>query len=164
VGLQDQRAACESLLSTGQPFAFIYYRIDKAGCTLARCDRRYGKRYDTPCDTNATCTARKHKKCTEATKQVHTGTIATQQRHLSASYHSRRHRVLVFYDQCCSTPDKRNMTGTQEDLSSMISFIKLVETNPCLWNFTLESYSRTDLTTLTWRKIAAEFNDTGKEV
>jgi hypothetical protein len=30
--------------------------------------------------------------------------------------------------------------------SSMISFIKLVETNPCLWNFTLKSYSRTDLT------------------
>jgi hypothetical protein len=45
-----------------------------------------------------------------------------------------------------------------------VSFIKLVETNPCLWNFTLESYSRTDLTTLAWRKIAAEFNDTGKEV
>jgi hypothetical protein len=56
------------------------------------------------------------------------------------------------------------MTGTQEHISSMIFFIKLVETNPCLWNFTLKSYSRTDLTTLAWRKIAAEFKDTGKEV
>jgi hypothetical protein len=27
----------------------------KAECTLARCDRRYGKRHDTQCDTNATC-------------------------------------------------------------------------------------------------------------
>jgi hypothetical protein len=55
------------------------------------------------------------------------------------------------------------MTGTQEDVSSMISFIKLVETNPFM-EFTLKSYSRTDLTTLAWRKIAAEFKDTGKEV
>jgi hypothetical protein len=55
------------------------------------------------------------------------------------------------------------MTGTQEDISSMISFIKLVETNTCLWNFTLKS-SRTDVTSLAWRKIAAEFKDTGKEV
>jgi hypothetical protein len=50
------------------------------------------------------------------------------------------------------------MTGTQEDISSMISFTKLVETNPCLWNFTSKS-SRTDLTSLAWRKIAAEFKD-----
>jgi hypothetical protein len=55
------------------------------------------------------------------------------------------------------------MTGRQEDISSMISFIKLVETNPCLWNFGLKS-SRTDLTSLAWRKIATEFKDTGKEV
>jgi hypothetical protein len=55
------------------------------------------------------------------------------------------------------------MTGRQEDISSVISFTKLVETNPCLWNFTLKS-SRTDLTNLAWRKIAAEFKDTGKEV
>jgi hypothetical protein len=47
------------------------------------------------------------------------------------------------------------MTGTQEDISSMISFIKHVETNPCLWNFTF--------TSLAWRKIAVEFKDTGKE-
>jgi hypothetical protein len=45
----------------------------------------------------------------------------------------------------------------------MISFIKLVENNPRLWNFTLKS-CRTDLTSLAWRKIAAEFEDTGKEV
>jgi hypothetical protein len=56
------------------------------------------------------------------------------------------------------------MTGPQEGISSMISFIKLVETNPCLWNFTLKSYSRADLTRLAWKKIAAEFRDTGKEV
>jgi hypothetical protein len=43
------------------------------------------------------------------------------------------------------------MTGTSENISSMISFI---ETNLCLRNFTLKS-SRTDLT----RKIAAEFKD-----
>jgi hypothetical protein len=55
------------------------------------------------------------------------------------------------------------MTGTQEDISSLISLIRLVETNPSLWNFTLKS-SRTDLTSLAWRKIAAEFKDTGKEV
>jgi hypothetical protein len=51
------------------------------------------------------------------------------------------------------------MTRAQEDISSMISFIKLVETNPCLWNFTLKS-SRTNLTSLAWRKIAAELKDT----
>jgi hypothetical protein len=45
----------------------------------------------------------------------------------------------------------------------MISFIKLVETNPYLWNFTLKS-SRTDLTSLSWRKIAVGFKDTGQEV
>jgi hypothetical protein len=51
------------------------------------------------------------------------------------------------------------MTGTQEDIvSSVMSFIKLVETNPCLWNFTLKS-SRTDLTSLAWTKIAAEFKE-----
>jgi hypothetical protein len=55
------------------------------------------------------------------------------------------------------------MTGTREDISSTISFIKLVETHLCLWNFTLKS-SRTDLTSLAWRKIAAEFKNTGKEV
>jgi hypothetical protein len=55
------------------------------------------------------------------------------------------------------------MTGTQEDMSSMISFIKLVETNPCLWNFTLKN-SRTDLSSLAWKQIAVEFKDTGKEV
>jgi hypothetical protein len=52
------------------------------------------------------------------------------------------------------------MAGTQEDISSMISFIKLVKTNPCLWNFLLKS-SRTYLTSLAWRKDAAEFKDTG---
>jgi hypothetical protein len=36
--------------------------------------------------------------------------------------------VLVFYHQCRSTPGKRKMTGTQEDIP-MISFIQLVETN-----------------------------------
>jgi hypothetical protein len=56
------------------------------------------------------------------------------------------------------------MTGTQEDISSMISLIKLVENKPYLRNFTLKIYSRTDLTSLAWRKIAAEFKDTGKEV
>jgi hypothetical protein len=87
---------------------------------------------------NAICIARKHRKCTVAAKQVHTGTIATRQRHLSASYHSSGHGVLVFYDQCRSPPGKRNMTGTQEDISSMISFTKFVETNTCLLNFTLK--------------------------
>jgi hypothetical protein len=125
----------------------------KAECTLARCGRRYSKRYDTRCDTNATCIARKHRKCTEAAKQVHTDTIAIRQRHLSASYHSRGHGVLVFYAQCLSTQGKRNMTGTQEDILPMISFIKLVETNICLWNFTLKSYFRTDFTSLAWRPL-----------
>jgi hypothetical protein len=47
---------------------------------------------------------------TEVTKQVHTGTIATrQQRHLSASYHSRRHGVSLYIGQA-------GMTGTQEDI------------------------------------------------
>jgi hypothetical protein len=55
------------------------------------------------------------------------------------------------------------MTGTPEDISCMISFIKLVETKPCLRNFTLKN-SRTNLTSLAWRKIEAEFKDTGKEV
>jgi hypothetical protein len=100
--------------------------VAKAECTLARCGRRYNKRYDTRCETNATCIARKHRKRTEAAKQMHTGTIATRQRHLSVSYHSRGHGVLVFYDQCRSTSSKRNMTGTQEVISSMILFIKLV--------------------------------------
>jgi hypothetical protein len=132
----------------------------KAECTLARCNRRYGKRYDTRCNTNVTCTARKHKKCTEAAMQVHSNTTATSICVVSLE----KTWSAVFYDQCCSTPGKRNRPGTQEDISSMISFIILVETNPCLWNFTLKSYSRADLTTLAWRKIAAEFKDTGKEV
>jgi hypothetical protein len=34
--------------------------------------------------------------CTEAAKQVHTGTTETQQRHLSASYHSRRRECWSF--------------------------------------------------------------------
>jgi hypothetical protein len=117
------RALALSVFTTGQLRSSSSSRRDLLGGVHT------GAIDDTVSDTNATCTARKHK-CTEAAKQVHTGTIATQQRHLSASFHSRRHGVLVFYDQCCSTPGKRNMTGTQEDISSMISFIKLVETNP----------------------------------
>jgi hypothetical protein len=56
------------------------------------------------------------------------------------------------------------MTGMQEDISFMILLIKLVETKPYLCNFTLKSYSSTDFTSLAWRKIAAEFKVTGKEV
>jgi hypothetical protein len=81
--------------------------------TLARCGTRYNMRYDTLCDSNATCIARKHRKCTEAAKQVHAGTIATRQRHMSVSYHSRGHGVLVFYDQCRSecTPGQTERDG-----------------------------------------------------
>jgi hypothetical protein len=102
--------------------------------------------------------SRGNRKCTEAATQVHTGTIATRQRHLSASYHSRGHGVLVFNDQYRSTPCKRNMTGKQGDISSMISLIRLVETNTCLWNFTLKSYFRTDLFSLAWRHCRTVFN------
>jgi hypothetical protein len=56
--------------------------------------------------------------------------------------------VLVIYDKCRSTSGERIMAVTQVDISSMISFIKLVEINPCLWNFTFKSYSRTDLNCL----------------
>jgi hypothetical protein len=44
----------------------------------------------------------------------------------------------------------------------MISLIRLVKPTR-LWNFTLKS-SKIDLTSLAWRKIAAEFKDTGKEI
>jgi hypothetical protein len=69
--------------------------------------------------------------------------------------------VLVAYDTCRVLHQAATMTGTPEDISSMIS---LIETNPCLWNFALESYSRTDLTSLAWKEIVAELKDTGKEV
>jgi hypothetical protein len=63
-----------------------------------------------------------------------------------------------------STSGELIMAGMQEAISSMISIIKLAEIITRLWNFTLKSYSRTDLTTLGWNKIAAEFKDTGKEL
>jgi hypothetical protein len=68
---------------------------------------------------------------------VHTGTIATQQRMSGGDMSAGR-----------STSGERIMAGTQEDISSMISFLKLVEINSSLRNFTLKSYSRTHLNCL----------------
>jgi hypothetical protein len=67
--------------------------------------------------------------CTEATKHVHTGTIATSVGVVSLEETRSAGRL-----RCVSrsTPGNLTMTGTQEDISSMISFIKFVETNPRL--------------------------------
>lgn len=51
----------------------------------------------------------------------------------------------------------------QDDFSAAISFVKLIEQNPCLWNYSLKHYSSTDITGITWRQIAKKLNDTGKE-
>lgn len=52
------------------------------------------------------------------------------------------------------------MSFTQEDCSKMIFFVQLIEKYPCLWNYTMKSYSRTDVTSAAWNKIAAEMNET----
>jgi hypothetical protein len=55
------------------------------------------------------------------------------------------------------------LSAQQEDCSAAISFVKLIEQNPCLWNYSLKTYSRTDITGLAWREIAKKLNDTGKK-
>jgi hypothetical protein len=51
--------------------------VECTECTLARCGKRYSKRYDTRCDTNATCIAWKHIKCTEAAYWYDSNTTVT---------------------------------------------------------------------------------------
>lgn len=55
-----------------------------------------------------------------------------------------------------------NMAGSQEDVATMIALIQHVEKKPCLWNYTLKTYSRADVTSLAWRNIAEEMKDAGK--
>ena len=55
------------------------------------------------------------------------------------------------------------MSAQQEDVSAAISFVKIVEQNPCLWNYSLKNYSRTDITSIAWKKIAEQLKDTGKK-
>nr|XP_023020829.1 transcription factor Adf-1-like [Leptinotarsa decemlineata] len=52
------------------------------------------------------------------------------------------------------------MSGQQEDVQASISFVKLVEQNPCLWNYTLKSYCRTDFTGVAWKEIAKKLKET----
>ncbi|XP_047109110.1 uncharacterized protein LOC124777673 [Schistocerca piceifrons] len=52
------------------------------------------------------------------------------------------------------------MSFTQEECSKMIFFVQLVEKNPCLWNHTMKSYSRADVTSLAWKNIATEMKET----
>jgi len=56
------------------------------------------------------------------------------------------------------------MSVSQEEACAAINLVKSIENNPCLWNYTMKSYCRSDLTTLAWKKIAAEIKDTGKNV
>ncbi|XP_014239922.1 transcription factor Adf-1-like [Cimex lectularius] len=52
------------------------------------------------------------------------------------------------------------MSARQDDVSSAISFVNIVEQYPCLWNCSLKSYSRTDITSEAWKKIAEKIKDT----
>ncbi|CAG9861563.1 unnamed protein product [Phyllotreta striolata] len=52
------------------------------------------------------------------------------------------------------------MSTLQEDVSSTIAFVKLIERNPCLWNYSLEDYSRLDITGAAWKSIAGQLDDT----
>ncbi|KAG8223267.1 hypothetical protein J437_LFUL001544 [Ladona fulva] len=52
------------------------------------------------------------------------------------------------------------MANRKEDANSVIPFVQLVEKYPCIWNYKLKTYSKTDVTRAAWREIAEEINDT----
>ncbi|KAJ8947635.1 hypothetical protein NQ318_002647, partial [Aromia moschata] len=54
------------------------------------------------------------------------------------------------------------MTSRREDNSSVISFINLVKAHPCIWNYSIAAYSKTDVTSAAWREITSEIKDTDK--
>ena len=48
------------------------------------------------------------------------------------------------------------------DRALLVSFIDLVKKHPCLWNYKLKEYSKSDVTGLAWNYIAAELKETSK--